>query len=61
MLPVLKGEHLEQAQTNQPMQDFPLRQAPRFPHDWLKYLVHPETPTIIGWSIMVGSTGNQVL
>ena len=61
MLPVLKGEPLKQVQANQPMQDFPPGQAPRFPHDWLKYLLHPDTPTMIGWSIVVGSTENQVL
>ena len=29
----------------------PQVQAPRFPHGWLTYLVHMDTPTIIGWTI----------
>ena len=27
------------------------KQAPRFPHGWLTYLVHLDTPTMIGWTI----------
>ena len=48
MLPSFEGEHLEQALGTY----LPQGQVPRFPHE---YLVHPDTPTMIGW------TGNQVL
>jgi hypothetical protein len=45
-----KGGHLEWVRTGRPTY-IPHGQAPRFPHRWLKYPVHPDTPAIIGWII----------
>ena len=51
--PFFEGEHLEHAQTSWATPIFPQRQAQAhvFPHGWLKYLVHPYIPTMIGWII----------
>ena len=58
LLPPFKAEHLARARTSQP----PISVAsPRFPHGWLKYLVHPDSPTIIGWTIGHRVQWNQFL
>ena len=60
-LPHLKGEHLEQAWTSQPAPILPQRQVLGSHMVRWKYLVHPNTPNAIIWTIVVGCTGNQVL
>lgn len=52
LLPLFKSEQLGQAP------HLPEWQAPRFPHG---HLLHPSTPTMIGWTIRVGCIENQVL
>jgi hypothetical protein len=51
--PLFKGEQLERAQTSWATPIFPQGQAQAhvFLHGWLKYLVHPDIPTMIGWVI----------
>ena len=62
--PPFKGEHLKQALEDKPacnsnyyaylqasLCPSPQGQAPRFPHDWFKNSVHPDTPHMAGWTI----------
>jgi len=61
ILPPFKGEHLEWAQTSQPYLSFP-RGKPLVSHMvGRRHPVHPNTPNMIGWTIIVACTGNQVL
>ena len=36
-------------------------QAPRLPHSWLEYMIHPHNPTMIGWTMCERVLENQEL
>jgi hypothetical protein len=64
LLLLFKQKHHEWAQTSGPASNLPKGKplGSHMPEIWLvEYPVHPYTPTVIGWTKVVGCTKNQVL